>query len=79
MIVVSLRAVPVLNNLLCYFLGMITFFAHDQQPSLATFLTLGAAAAFGILAGWISHALQERMAPSVSVPAAQTDSLAVGS
>ena len=61
MIVVSLRAVPVLNNLLCYFLGLIAYFASHQEPSLEALSTLGSAQALGLFAGWTTHALQRRL------------------
>lgn len=64
MIVVSLRAVPVLNNLLCYFLGLISYFASHRDPSPESLLELGGAAALGSFAGWASHALQHRLARS---------------
>ena len=62
MIVVSLRAVPVLNNILGYFLGLIAYFASHHEPSLMTLLVLGGSVALGSFAGWISHALQRQLA-----------------
>ena len=61
LIVVSLRGVPRINNLLCYFLGLIAFFAAHQPPSLALFATLVGAAALGSAAAWLAHALQRRV------------------
>lgn len=52
--VVSLRGLPVLNNLLGYFLGLAAWFAAHLEPVIANVLTLFAAAAIGSLAGWIS-------------------------
>jgi hypothetical protein len=63
-VVVSLRAAPVFNNILCYFLGLIAFFASHLQPSLAAFAELAGAVALGSLAGWVAHALQQRVARS---------------
>lgn len=60
-VVVSLRGVPRLNNLLCYFLGLIAFFAIHQPPSLSLFGTLAGAAALGSAAAWTAHALQRRV------------------
>jgi len=60
-VVVSLRAAPVVNNGLCYFLGLIAFFASHLQPSLLAVMELGSASALGSLAGWIAHYLQRRM------------------
>ena len=62
MIVISLRAVPVMNNLLCYFLGLIAYFASHLEPSLEALSTLGSAPALGVFAGWTTHALQRRLA-----------------
>lgn len=61
LVVVSLRGVPRLNNLLCYFLGLIAFFAIHQPPSLSLFGTLAGAAALGSGAAWTAHALQRRV------------------
>lgn len=61
LVVVSLRGVPRLNNLLCYFLGLIAFFAIHQPPSLSLFGTLAGAAALGSAAAWTAHALQRRV------------------
>lgn len=58
-VVVSLRGVPRINNLLCYFLGLISFFAVHQPPSLAVFATLAGAAALGSAAAWLAHQLQQ--------------------
>ncbi|MCY1365761.1 hypothetical protein D9M69_526240 [compost metagenome] len=59
--VVSMRSVPRLNNLLCYFLGLIAFFAVHQPPSLSLFATLAGAAALGSMAAWVAHLLQRRV------------------
>lgn len=59
LVVVSLRAVPVLNNLLCYFLGLITFFAAHMEPALDSLMHLGSASTLGSVAGWISMKLQQ--------------------
>ena len=62
MIVVSLRAAPVINNVLGYFLGLIAFFAAHLEPTLASLAELGGACALGSAAGWASHAAQRRLA-----------------
>ncbi|GAB3389995.1 DUF1097 domain-containing protein [Azotobacter armeniacus] len=61
MIVVSLRALPWLNNILGYFLGVITFFAAHLEPSLETLVQLGGATGLGAMAGWISYQLQHHL------------------
>jgi hypothetical protein len=60
MVVVSLRTVPLVNNILCYFLGLIGYFASHMTPSLATFVELGSAGALGSFAAWTAHSLQRR-------------------
>lgn len=64
MAVVSLRALPRLNNLLCYFLGLIALFASNREPSFATWLALGTAVGIGSFGAWLSHSLQHRFAPA---------------
>jgi hypothetical protein len=61
MVVVSLRAVPVANNNLCYFLGLIAYFASHQPPSLMAVAELGSAAVLGSVAAWIAHSLQRQL------------------
>ncbi|AZF45528.1 MULTISPECIES: DUF1097 domain-containing protein [unclassified Pseudomonas] len=62
MVVVSLRAVPVMNNILSYFLGLIAYFASHLEPSLESVAELGGASSLGAFAGWLSHAVQQRLA-----------------
>lgn len=61
LIVVSLRGLPLLNNLLGYFLGLVTWFASHLEPSVVAIGQLAAASAIGSLAGWISHHLSLRL------------------
>ena len=51
-----------LNNLLCYFLGLIAFFAAHQPPTLGTMIHLAAALALGFSAATISTWIQARTA-----------------
>jgi hypothetical protein len=60
--VVSLRALPVMNNVLGYFLGLIAFFAAHMEPSLEAGVRLGSASGIGSLAAWLSLKLQQRVA-----------------
>ncbi len=62
MIVVSLRAIPVVNNILAYFLGLIAFFAAHIEPSFEALGRLGGASAIGSVAAWTSFKLQQRCA-----------------
>ncbi|WMJ68948.1 DUF1097 domain-containing protein [Stenotrophomonas sp. 24(2023)] len=59
--VVSLRGLPVLNNLLGYFLGLVAWFAAHLEPSLAHLAELAGASALGSLAGWVSHHVPRRL------------------
>lgn len=61
LIVVALRGLPVLNNLLGYFLGLVAWFASHLEPSLGGLVLLASASAIGSLAGWISHNLPQRL------------------
>lgn len=54
MVVLSLRALPVYNNLLGFFLGLVAFFAAHAAPSAAIFLELGLAATLGAAAAWLA-------------------------
>lgn len=60
-IVVSLRAVPVLNNVLAYFLGLIGFFAAHVEPTLMALAELSGASALGAFAAWFSQTAQSRL------------------
>jgi hypothetical protein len=60
MVVVSLRAAPVVNNVLAYFLGLIAFFAAHIEPSFEAFVRLGGASGIGSLAAWASLRVQQR-------------------
>jgi len=57
LIVVSLRSLPFMNNLLCYFLGLVSWFAAHLEPSLESLLFLFSASVIGTLAGLASHHL----------------------
>jgi hypothetical protein len=61
MIVVSLRATQTMNNIVAYFLGLIAYFASHLEPSLESFVELGGAGTLGSFAGWLSHAVQQRL------------------
>ncbi|GAA0404757.1 hypothetical protein GCM10009133_11730 [Cocleimonas flava] len=61
MVVISLRSLPIFNNLMCYFLGLISFFASHLTPSIDTFTLLVSAASIGIFSGFISLKLQMKL------------------
>ncbi len=62
MIVVSLRAAPVLNNVAAYFLGLIAFFASHLAPGIIAFGELSAVSALGVAAALAAHAIQIKVA-----------------
>lgn len=65
-VVVSLRAAPLLNNIPAYFLGLIAFFAAHVPPSLLAFGELAAVSGLGAFAALIAHRLQNKLARSVA-------------
>lgn len=60
----SLARMPVLNNLLGFFLGLVVYFASHMPPSPGTFASLGLAAAIGSIAGFLAHEWQRRVRDS---------------
>lgn len=66
-VVVSLRGVPVLNNIPTYFLGLITFFAAHLAPGVSATVSLILPTALGVGAAFCTAALQKLM--SVKAPA----------
>jgi hypothetical protein len=64
-VVVSLRAVPLLNNALACFLGLITFFAAHLEPSVASVLALAGVTGIGSFAAWTAQTLQNRLPGAV--------------
>jgi hypothetical protein len=58
LLVISLRAVPMLNNILSYFLGLITVFAAHAEPGIAAFAELATAGALGGFAAWLASVWQ---------------------
>ncbi|MCD0503199.1 DUF1097 domain-containing protein [Bordetella petrii] len=62
----SLARVPVFNNLLGLFLGLVAYFAWHQPPSIATFGMLALAATLGATAAFLAHSLQQRIRQSAA-------------
>lgn len=62
LVVLSLRYVPVINNLLGLFLGLVSFFASHQPPKVETFFTLALAATVGVVAAICLSLLQHKTA-----------------
>lgn len=67
-VVLSLRFLPVFNNLLGFFLGLVAWFAAHQPVSAEALGTLALAAVVGSAAGWLAHGLQKRLS-SQAAPA----------
>ncbi|MFP9230795.1 DUF1097 domain-containing protein [Pectobacterium cacticida] len=59
--VVSLRGLPILNNLLGYFLGLVAWFAAHLEPSLQSLAQLFTASMVGSAAGWLSHMIPHHL------------------
>ncbi|GLK80092.1 DUF1097 domain-containing protein [Methylopila turkensis] len=60
-IVLAFRSTPPFENVLAWFLGLITFFASHLAPSLLSIAELCAAASLGIAAGWAAQRLQAKV------------------
>jgi hypothetical protein len=63
-LVLSLRALRPINNPLAWFLGLISFFASVQAPSLSLLAVLAVAGLIGALAAGLANVLQSRMQPA---------------
>ncbi|WP_043688840.1 DUF1097 domain-containing protein [Luteimonas huabeiensis] len=67
--VVGLRGLPILNNLLGYFLGLVAWFAAHLQPSMESLAQLFTASLVGSVAGWLSHTIPLRWFGPAQAPA----------
>ena len=67
-IALSLAKVPVFNNLLGFFLGLVAYFASHQPPSMSAFTMLTMAATLGAIAAFLAHALQKRVHQNAGQP-----------
>lgn len=65
-VALALAKLPVFNNVLGFFLGLVAYFASHQPPTPATFAQLGLAAAVGSLAGFLAHAWARRVTTAAS-------------
>jgi hypothetical protein len=61
-VVLPMRHVPVFNNLLGFFLGLVGWFAAHQPPSMEAWLTLAGSAALGATAAWFASRLHHHIA-----------------
>jgi hypothetical protein len=62
-LVMSLRGLPVINNIPAYFLGLTSVFAAQAQPGIEEFMQLAVASAIGGLAGWAARSAQAKLTP----------------
>ncbi|EJL37691.1 Protein of unknown function (DUF1097) [Caulobacter sp. AP07] len=60
-LVLTLRAAPLINNALAYFLGLISFFASAQAPSRSLLAMLAAAGVIGAVGAGLAGFLQSRL------------------
>lgn len=60
-VVLSLRHLPVFNNLLCFFLGLVAYFASHLAPGWAAFAELGIATGVGTAAACLASLLHRRV------------------
>jgi hypothetical protein len=58
LIVIAARGLPLMNNLLGYFIGLITFFAAHLEPGLLAIAELASAVGIGSLAAWLAQTLE---------------------
>ncbi|MFZ5957786.1 DUF1097 domain-containing protein [Pseudomonas knackmussii] len=59
LIVLSLRFIPVFNNPLSYFLGVVCYFASQLPPTPGSFIELATAVSLGVLAGLLASLVQK--------------------
>ncbi|WOD08447.1 DUF1097 domain-containing protein [Marinomonas sp. GJ51-6] len=64
-LVISLRGLPILNNLLCYFLGLVAWFAAHLDPKISSLGILAGSVSLGILAGLIAHMFTAKITPYI--------------
>lgn len=57
LVVLSLRRLPVFNNLLGFFLGLVAYFASHEPPAWTTFVDLALAAGIGAAAAFLAASL----------------------
>lgn len=67
LVVLSLRFLPIFNNLLGFFLGLVAWFAFHQPPGVNSLMTLAFAATMGSFAGAVAHRLQQRIVSSAAL------------
>tara|TARA_R110000764_G_scaffold90881_1_gene173352 strand:+ start:3026 stop:3541 length:516 start_codon:yes stop_codon:yes gene_type:complete len=53
-VLMSVALLPVINNVLSYFLGLVCYFASNLPPALDAWITLGIAVSVGVLGGLLA-------------------------
>jgi hypothetical protein len=59
LIVLCLQVLPVINNVLASFLGLVCYFASHLPPALDTFVELATASALGVVAGLLASLVKK--------------------
>ncbi|MCY1423308.1 hypothetical protein D9M71_390170 [compost metagenome] len=59
LVVLSLQVLPVINNVLAFFLGLVCYFASHLPPALDTFIELATASALGVIAGLLASLVKK--------------------
>lgn len=68
-VVLSLRHLPVLNNLLCFFLGLVAYFASHLALGWTAFAELGIATGVGTAAAYLASLLHQQVHRAASAGA----------
>ena len=60
LVVLSLQVLPLINNVLASFLGLVGYFASQLPPTLDTFVELSTASTLGVVAGLLASLVKKR-------------------
>lgn len=74
-LLLSLGLLPVINNVLALFMGLVCYFASHLPPALDTFIELGMALTLGVLGGLLASQAQKHWSepkrPTAEAPISQ--------
>ncbi len=59
-LLLTLGLLPVINNVLAFFMGLVCYFASHLPPALDSFIELGTALTLGVLGGLLASQAQKR-------------------
>jgi hypothetical protein len=59
-LLLTLGLLPVINNVLAFFMGLVCYFASHLPPALDSFIELGMALTLGVLGGFLASLAQKR-------------------